>query len=153
MIKVEKQTKYVEELFNDLEFKGVFGKAQLAVFKVVYKSKLNGLYNLIRRKVSKWICNETENYFDTSESGSLEYLTVQREEFSKFMLGTEEQLKNEKEYGKFKNDRIVLKVMRYFSGKASSGKDKFIKGALGDGTVMQFFNMCGISITWRIVED
>ena len=43
IIRVEKQNKLIEEVFSDMEFEGKLGKGKARVFKIIYKSKLNGL--------------------------------------------------------------------------------------------------------------
>lgn len=142
IIRVEKQDKLIEETFNNMEFEGKLGKGKLKVFKLIFKSKLNGLYNMMKRRIKKWIVNEESNYFEAIEDGDIEHIMEEKYKFEKFMLGTEEQLREEKEYQKFKNDRVILKVLRYF-------KDK----GLGKTNVLNFFNRFCISITWRIIEE
>ena len=64
IIRVEKQDKLIEDTFKEMEFNGKFSKMQLKVFKVVYKSKLDGLYLIMKRKLKEWILNEGKDYFD-----------------------------------------------------------------------------------------
>ena len=153
IIRVEKQTKLIEETFNDIESSGNFRKIQVKVFKIIYKSKLNGLYNMMKRRVKDWIVNDFDNFFEAIEEGQIEYLMERRNAFEKFMLGTEKQLNEEKEYQKFKNDRVMLKVLRYFKVKGKGMKDGAIGKALGDMNVLNFFNRFGISVTWRIIDE
>lgn len=153
VIRVEKQDKLIEDTFNDMEFNGKFGKMQLKVFKAIYKSKLNGLYGMMKRRVKKWIVNEGKDYFEAIEDGEIEHILSERYKFNKFMLGTEKQLKEEKEYQKFKSDRVVLKVLRYFKAKGGVAKDKAISSALGEMSVLNFFNRFCISVTWKVIEE
>ncbi len=141
IIRVEKQLELIEETFNDMEFNGKFGKMQLKVFKAIYKSKLNGLYNIMKRKLKSWILNEGSYYFEAIEDGVIEYLTERRLAFEKFMFGTEKELIKEKEYWKFKNDNVVLKVIPYFKAKEK------------ELSVFNFFNRFGIGVTWRIIDE
>ena len=153
IIRVEKQIELIEETFNDMEFGGKLGKMQIKVFKAIYKSKLNGLYTIMKRKLKDWILNEGANYFEAVEEGQIEYLTERRLAFEKFMFGTEKELSKEKEYGKFKNDRVILKVLRYFKTKGATTKDKAIGRALSGVSVLNFFNRFGIGVTWRIIDE
>ncbi len=153
IIRVEKQTELIEETFNDMEFNGKLGKTKVKVFKVIFKSKLNGLYIMMKRRVRKWIVNGDDNYFEAIEDGDMEHILGEKYKFEKFMLGTEKQLKEEKEYQKFKNDRAILQVLRYFKAKGTAAKDKAIGKALGEMSVLNFFNRFCISITWRIIEE
>ena len=153
IIRVEKQDKLIEETFNDMEFEGKLGKGKAKVFKIIFKSKLNGLYIMMKRRVRKWIVNDGDNYFEAIEDGDMEHILAEKYKFEKFMLGTEKQLKEEKEYQKFKNDRVILKVLRYFKAKGTMAKDKAIGKALGEMSVLNFFNRFCISITWRIIEE
>ncbi len=153
IIRVEKQNKFIEEIFNDIEFDGKLGKTKTKVFKMIYKSKLNGLYSMMRKRVKKWIVNEEDNYFEAIESGDKEHILEEQYKFQKFILGTEKQLKEEKEYKRFKNDRAILQILRYFKVKGSAAKDKLIGKALGEMNVLNFFNRFGISITWRIIDE
>ena len=152
IIRVEKQDKLIEETFNDMEFEGKLGKTRTKVFKVIFKSKLNGLYNMMKIKVRRWIVNEDDNYFEAIEEGNKEHILEEQRKFEKFMLGTEEQLKEEKEYQKFRNDRVILKVLRYFKTRGAATRDKAVGKALGGGSVLNFFNRFCISITWKIIE-
>ena len=136
-----------------MEFDGKMSKAKVRVFKFIFKSKLNGLYAMMKRRVKKWIVNEEGNYFEAIEDGDIEHILEEKYKFEKFMLGTEEQLRTEKEYQKFKNDRVILKVLRYFKTKGVTAKDKAIKGALGEMSVLNFFNRFCISITWKVMEE
>jgi len=153
IIRVEKQLELIEETFNDMEFNGKFGKMQLKVFKAIYKSKLNGLYNIMKKKLKSWIMNDSDNHFEAIEDGSIEYLTERRLAFEKFMFGTEKELSNENEYGKFKNDRVILKVLLYFKAKGATTQDRAIGKALSGLSVLNFFNRFGISVTWRIIDE
>ncbi len=153
IIKVEKQTQLIEDTFNDMEFNGRFGKMQLKVFKAIYKSKLNGLYNIMKRRLKDWILNEGSDYFMAVEDGQIEYLTERRNAFEKFMFGTDKELNKEKEYSKFKNDRVVLKVLHYFKAKGTATKDNAIGKALSGMSVLNFFNRFGIGVTWRIIDE
>ncbi len=153
IIRVEKQLELIEETFNDMEFNGKFGKMQLKVFKTIYKSKLNGLYNIMKKKLKSWILNEGGDYFEAVEEGEIEYLTERRLAFEKFMFGTENELNKEKEYGRFKNDRVILKILHYFKAKGTSTRDKAIGRALSGVSVLNFFNRFGIGVTWRIMDE
>lgn len=153
IIRVEKQTKLIEDTFNDMEFDGKLGKTKAKVFKVIFKSKLNGLYNIMKRRLKGWILNEGDNYFEAIEDGTIEYLTERKLAFDKFMFGGEKELSKEKEYQKFKNDRVILRVLRYFKVKGTAAKDKAIGQALGEMSVLNFFNRFCISITWRIIDE
>ncbi len=153
VIRVEKQDKLIEETFNSMEFDGKLGKAKAKVFKVIFKSKLNGLYNIMKRRLKAWILNEGSDYFEAIEDGSTEYLTERKLTFDKFMFGGEQELSKEKEYQKFKNDRVILKVLRYFKTKGATAKDKAIGKALGEMSVLNFFNRFCISITWKVIDE
>ena len=72
IIRVEKQIELIEETFNSMEFNGKFGKMQIKVFKAIYNSKLNGLYNIMKRKLKDWILNEGRYYFEAVEDGQIE---------------------------------------------------------------------------------
>ena len=151
--RVEKQIGLIDETFNSMEFNGKFGKMQIKVFKAIYNSKLNGLYNIMKRKLKDWILNEGSYYFEAVEDGQIEYLTERRLSFEKFMFGTDEELNKEKEYSKFKNDRVILKVLHYFKAKGTVTKDKAIGRALSGVSVLNFFNRFGIGVTWRIIDE
>ena len=136
-----------------MEFNGKLGRVKLKVFKAIYKSKLNGLYTIMKRKLKSWILNEGDDYFEAIEDGQIEYLTERKLAFEKFMFGTEKELNQEKEYGKFKNDRVILKILHYFKTKGTSTKDKAIGRALSGVSVLNFFNRFGIGVTWEIIEE
>ena len=150
IIRVEKQTSLINEAFNSLEAKGIFRKTQMAVFKSVYKAKLNGLYALIKRQLRKWIVSEGENFFETQEEGDHQTILAEKNKFENFMEGGEKQLNKDKEYTRFKSDRIIIKIMKHLRITGEKVKDKAIKFALGEGSVVDFFNRCGISVTWNI---
>lgn len=153
IIRVEKQDKLIEDTFKEMEFNGKFSKMQLKVFKVVYKSKLDGLYLIMKRKLKEWILNEGKDYFEAIEEGEMEYLIERRLAFEKFMFGTDKEINKEREYVKFKNDRVILKVLHYFKAKVPVTKDKAIGRALSGLSVLNFFNRFGIGVTWRIVNE
>ncbi len=153
IIRVEKQTKLIEETFNDMEFEGKIKKMQLKVFKAIYKSKLNGLYNIMKRRLKGWIMNQGSDYFEAIEDGSIEYLTERKLAFEKFMFGTDKELSKEKEYNKFKNDRVILKILHYFKAKGTATRDNAIGKALSGVSVLNFFNRFGIGVTWRIIDE
>ena len=107
----------------------------------------------MRKRLKAWILNEGENYFEAIEDGQIEYITERKLAFDKFMFGGEEELSKEKEYQKFKNDRVILKVLRYFKTKGGVVKNKAIGTALRGMSILNFFNRFCISITWRIIDE
>ena len=152
IIRVERNDSMIDEVFNDMEREGKFRSMQLKVFKAVYKSKLKGLYHLIRKRVASYIRLEGNNFFEAVDEGDSFYINERKKAFEKFMYGGEEELRTEKEYQKFSNDRIIIKVMRYFGKKKTGITSRFFKMALGKGQVISFFNRYGITVSWKVRE-
>ncbi len=153
IIRVEKQSKFIDEVFEQAKGQGMFSKAQLKVFKVVYKSRVSGLFRMIRSRVSSYITEESDSHFIAEEKGNFEYIRHQKEKFEMFIFGDEKLLNQDKEYKEFKYDRVVNKVLRYIKRGVSYPKDFAIKKALGEGRIFDFFLRSGISITWKIEKN
>ncbi len=150
--RIEKQNKLIDETFNDLDRVGKFKKIQLKIFKAVYKKKMEGLFFIMKRKLLKYRSTEGSDFFEAEEEGDDKFVQQAKKDFEKFIYGDEKLLNTEKEYQKFKNDRIVTKIMRNLKGVVVRSKDKAIEKSLGEGRVLDFFMKCGIMITWK-VED
>ena len=63
IIKVSRNDAMIDEVFNELETEGVFGKMQLRVFKMVYKSKVKGMYRMIKIRLSSYKSKEGDDWF------------------------------------------------------------------------------------------
>ena len=145
VVRVEKQIKLIDEMFDDLERSGEFKKMQIKVFKAIYKSRINGLFYLMKKRIGRYIDREGNDFFVAIEKGDDEYVRAEKKRFERFMFGDEKTLNKEKEYQKFNNERTIIRVMGYFKKGINP-----IKKALGEGQVLDFFNRCGISVVWKI---
>ncbi len=152
VVRVEKMVDYINDVMNSMESEGVYKRMQMKVFSRVYKSKMNSLFVLIRRKLFSYIKDEGDAYFVAIEKGTKEHCLAQKRAFENFILADERELSSEKEYAKFMNDRIVMKIIRTLKRGITKTKSSAIKSALGGGDVLSFFNMIGISVSWK-VED
>jgi len=150
VIHVRKKTELFDEVFNKMEVSG-FKRIQVKIFKAVYMKKLHGLFFLLRNRMSKWIIQEGKDYFISQEEGDLEYVVLQKLKFEKFMISEERNLKENPAYNSFTNDRIIIKVLRFMK-RGLANKADAIKTALGYGRVLDFFNSCGLEVTWKIEE-
>lgn len=147
IIQVEKDLNQIESAFA--ESKTIRNK----VFLKVYKARLNGLYLLIRNKVSSYIVSEGDNSFEAVDKGALEEMQKAKARFENFMLGKEKELYKEKAYQQFKSDRIVMRMIRIAGKKLAVAKDKAISLALSGGTVYDFFSRIGLSVRWELKEE
>jgi hypothetical protein len=137
-IRVEKLNKQIDEVFADIEGQGKITRFQNRVFKAVYKSRLNGLYFMIRRTIGRYIEKEGNDFFEAVDTENIE---LQKVKLEKFLYGSENELKKEAEYNKFKNDRVIIKVLNYMKKKA-----------IGEFRVVDFFSHVGISITLKVEQ-
>ncbi len=138
IITVKRKENVVDEAIE--EMKKEVGTVKLKVFAAVYKSKMRGLYYMIRNGVSRFITEEGSDWFTAIEEGDEGYIKQRYKTFEDFMYGEEDVLKQNKEYHNFKSDRIVKKMTKY------------IGRALGGGKVIDFFNRVGIEVNYKI-ED
>ena len=150
LIRVERQDKLIDEAFEEMERESNLRKIQVKVFKAIYKSKVKGLFNIMRNRLKKFIVLEGSNWFECVEKGDTEHIKLQRDGFEKFIYGNEKDLNSEKQYQQFKNDRTITKVIRNLKGRISKSKSWAIKTALGGGQVIDFFNKNGIVISWSV---
>lgn len=153
VIRVEKNTDFIDDAFKDMGQVSKLTKIQLKVFLAVYKSKLNGLYLMLRNRVKQYIVKETKKCFTASDTGNLEYVKRAKKNFELFMYGDEKILKSDKKYQEYKNDRIVDKVVKNIKRGAVGSKDKAISAALAGGRVFDFLLRSGLIITWRLEGD
>lgn len=153
IIRVEKKEKLIDEAFEEMGKQGLLRRMQISVYSAIYKSKLRGLFKLLRSRLKEYIATETEDSFEAIEEGDYNYVKEQRRRFEVFMFGTEKQLNNNKEYESFKNDRSVNKIIRLLKRGTLKTKSWAINTALGEGNVISFFIRSGIQITWRIRGD
>ena len=140
----------LEELFNEMEEKGMLRKIQAKVFKRIYRGRLNGLLKIVKRNIKDWIVIDTEDLISSEEEGEDSYILAEEGKLNAFFNGKEDLLKNNKEYHQFKNDRIVHKVLSAMRQRLSKAKDTAISLALGSSTVMEFFNKAGINVVVRV---
>ena len=149
IIRVEKQNKLIDEVFESMELRG-FEKARAKVFKAIFKSRINGLFILAKRSVSQYIVDSGDSFFEACIDNTDEIVMAERLKFEKFIYGDENTIKKEAEYVKFNSDRVIHKVMLYVKSRAMVAKDSAIHTALNGGSVLDFFNRCFISITWKV---
>ena len=138
IITVKRKENVVDEAVE--EMKKEVGTVKLKVFAAVYKTKMKGLYYMIRKGVSRFITEEGSDWFIAIEEGDKEYIKQRYKIFDDLMYGEEDILKKNKEYHNFKSDRIVKKMTKY------------IGRVLGGGKVIDFFNRVGIDVSYK-VED
>jgi len=151
-VKVKKETKIIDSCFEELEEKGVFTKIKTAVFKSVFKARVNGFYNLVRFKTKKYNVEEGKNYFILEETGNAEDVKVFKKELENFLNNTEDSLKDTVEYKNCKKDRTFRSVFRILTKRSEVWKNKFVKGFLGGMSVKQFFFSIGIQVEWKVLE-
>ena len=140
----------LDELFAEIEEKGILKKLQAKVFKKVYSSRLNAIIKLIRSKIKEFIVIDTEELINSEEIGEDTYIAAEANKLDVFFNGKEDTLKENKEYQQFKSDRIVHKVLSAMRQRMSKAKDTAISLALGSSTVMEFFNKAGIIIEVKV---
>ena len=152
-IRVQKNTKMIDELSAELLKEGKAKMMQTKVWKAVMKSKSRGLYFLLRRKIGKYIEDEGDDWFIAYDTGTEEYINNEKKRLEKFIYGSENQLKNEKEYKEFKSDRVLQRMFGFFKKRMVQSKEAAVKKLLGEGRVLDFFTRCGITISWRIADE
>ena len=151
VIRVEKKVSLIDEAFDDMECEGLFSRMQLKVFKAVYKTKVNGIYTLLRNGLRGYITTPGKDFFIAEEEGSYEEMIEKKVRFKRFLYGDENELKGNEEYKKFKSDRIVIKVMRNLKRGIIRTKDKAVDAALNGDQVIDFLMRIGITVSWEVV--
>ncbi len=149
IIRVKKETDLIDKAFEGSAMGGMSGK----VCKAVYKSKMHGLFLLLRKGVARYITNEGKNFFEAVDTGEAEYILAQEAKFEKFMFGNEKTLKSKPEYIDFKKNRMVRQVLKRVRQGFSGSKEWAIKKAMGNMRVIDFFTRCGITVTWTMHVD
>lgn len=149
VIKVKKELGLIDSAFDKSSLKGMSEK----VFKAVYKAKLNGLYLLVRKAVARYITNEGKDFFEAVDEGAAYYILGQHAMFENFMLGDEKTLNSKPEYIEFKRNKMVRQVLKKIRHGFVGSKEWAIKKAMGNMRVIDFFTVCGITITWNMHVD
>ena len=108
------------------------------------------MFAITKRRLRSWIVEEKEGYIKTLEEGDDEYIQERKNSFEKFMHGDEKELKKEKEYQRFKNDRTMMKILRNLKRGITYSRDAAIKSGLRGGRVLDFLNRHGITVTWKV---
>lgn len=153
VVTVNRETKLIEDAFKDVGRTARLQKAQYKVFLAIYKSRVNGLFNLLRTQMRLFyddVKDITQDSFEATDEGDNQYIKKQKEAFEKFMFGSEKTLNKGREYKEFKNDRIIKKITSHLRRGIIVRKEWAIKKTLGEGRVFDFFLRSGINIIWRV---
>ena len=118
---------------------------------ILYKTKLKGLYNTLRFRLSKYITEEGKDYFIAKEENDEEYIAKELKDWEAFMFGDDKELGKDKykEYEQYRNDRWIMRVVNRARIFKQNVKDKAIRTALMSDTIMSFFTRAGISIIYE----
>lgn len=122
-----------------------------------YKASANTLFKTMKSGLKKWITYEDRKYFIAIEEGEMDLILKRKEEFEQFMFSDDTKLTTNQQYAQYKNDRVLLSAVARLKGKfkdiGTTIRNKGIKAALNGRTTLEFFNYCGISITWEIINN
>ena len=137
-----------EDIFDDVK----------GISKIYAKTKQKVFFNTVITLFRGWKHNiKEENKFIFIEEGTEEFIKKEKVDWERFVFGEDKELfKNNKykEIRKVVNDRgvknIINKIKKVPTSITNKLRDKAIKMALNDGTVLMFFLKMGVSIVWEI---
>lgn len=127
--------------------KETLGKTMFAV----YKFKVRGLLGIIKRKLKDWrVKSEEKDVLVFVEEGDPDYIAEQKRKLEAFLMGDSDALLNDPEVMRLKTDRMMHKMTTVLRKAGKVTKQKAIKTAIGEDSVLAFFNRVGILVEWAV---
>jgi len=152
-ITVERNMDTIDELFDNIQGKGIIGGMQKKVFKSVYLNKSYALFKMVKglKFKSSDVVKDKKNLLVVEEKGTESFCKQEKKDLLEFLDGDYEQIKDLKEVKDWKTDRMINKILSKLKRAGKWIKDKSLKKALKDRSVRSFFLSAGITFEHKII--